>query len=80
MMTGLFLFMSPRAVRELASLTGLTLTEAIRQAVQHELHRLEQAKKPLNQRMRVLQSRMATFGRTGLVADKAFYDDLSGKV
>jgi antitoxin VapB len=66
------------AVRELASVKGLTLTEAIRQAVQHELQRLEQAKKPLSQRVDALQSRIEAFGRTGLEADKAFYDDLSG--
>ena len=68
------------AVRELANLSGLTLTEAIRQAVQHELQRLEQAKKPLSLRIGALQSRMEGFGRTGLEADKAFYDELSGKI
>ena len=68
------------AVRELASLSGLSLTEAIRQAVQHELQRLEQARQPLDQRIGAIQSRMEAFGRTGLVADKAFYDDLSGDV
>ena len=68
------------AVRELANLSGLTLTEAIRQAVQHELQRLERAKKPLSLRIGAIQSRMEALGRTGLEADKAFYDDLSGEI
>ncbi len=68
------------AVRELANLLGLTLTEAIRQAVQHELKRLGQANKPLSLRIGAIQSRMEAFGRTGLEADKAFYDELSGEI
>ena len=68
------------AVWGLASLSGLSLTEAIRQAVQHELRRLEKAKEPLSQRVGALKSRMDAVARTGLAADKAFDHDLSGDV
>ena len=66
------------AVRELAKLSGLSLTDAIKQAVEHELLRLEQVKRPLSDRLGIIQHRIAGFGKTGLDADKAFYDELSG--
>jgi antitoxin VapB len=67
-----------RAVRELAAQTGLSLTDAIRQAAENELRRLKQAKQPLAERVRAIQARALAFQPTGARADKAFYDDLSG--
>ena len=66
-----------RAVRRLAKLKGKTLTETIREAVEKEYTALDR-KKPLRERLRPLQERVAKIPRTGEVADKAFYDELSG--
>jgi antitoxin VapB len=62
-----------RLVRQLAEVRGIALTEAIRIAVGNELRRV-----PLRERIRPLQDRLGAAGRTGLKADKAFYDDLNG--
>lgn len=53
-------------------------TEAVRQALQHELQRLDAAV-PLRDRLRPLQARVLSRPATGLEADKAFYDELSGE-
>jgi antitoxin VapB len=45
--------------------------------VRNELDRLEQ-KVPLHQRLRPLKDRVMSRASTGLEADKAFYDALSG--
>lgn len=67
------------AVRRLAKLKGTTLTEAIREAVEHEYER-ERARIPLQDRIKALQDRFAALRQPGgLPADKAFYDDLSGE-
>lgn len=65
-------------VRELARRRGVGLTEAVNQAVREALDR-EAAKEPLIDRVREIQQRIAARGRTGLVADKAFFDWLSGE-
>jgi antitoxin VapB len=62
-----------RLVRALADLKGLGLTEAIRLAVENELKRA-----PLRDRIRPYQQRIARAGLTGLKADKAFFDGLTG--
>jgi antitoxin VapB len=67
-----------KAVRELAAQTGLSLTDAIRQAAENELRRLNQAKRPLAERIRTIRTRALAYKPTGLSADKAFYDQLSG--
>ena len=67
-----------KAVRELAAQTGLSLTDAVRQAAENELRRLNQKKRPLSERVRDIQSRALAYKPTGLAADKAFYDELSG--
>lgn len=67
-----------KAVRELAAKTGLSLTDAIRQAAENELRRLGRKKHPLRQRVRAIQQRALDFEPTGASADKAFYDELSG--
>jgi antitoxin VapB len=66
------------AVRKLAKKRGLTLTEAIRQAVEKDL---ESDKKllSLHERLKPLLDRIDKYPRTGLQADKAFYDWLSGE-
>lgn len=52
-------------------------TEAVRIALENELQRLDQAI-PLRERLRGLQDRILRRPATGLEADKAFYDELSG--
>lgn len=65
-------------VRELAAKRGVGLTEAIRQAVRNELLR-ERQKTPLMERLKPLLDELDAMPRTGLEADKAFYDDLWGQ-
>ena len=62
-------------VRALARKRGCGLTEAVKHAVAAELRR---AATPLRERLRVLQDDVAALPDTGLEADKAFYDELSG--
>jgi antitoxin VapB len=52
-------------------------TDAIRMALENELRRLDEAL-PLRDRLRALQERVLSRPATGLEADKAFYDELSG--
>jgi antitoxin VapB len=61
--------------RQLAERLGTTKTEAVRRALAGEIARCE-ARAPLAERIRDIQERVAARGRTGLVADKAFYDSL----
>ena len=69
------------AVRKLAKLRGTTLTEAIRSAVEESLARDEPAKKEdFLAKVREIQEELAQFPRTGLEADKAFFDELSGDI
>ena len=63
-------------VRELARMKGVGLTEAVKAAAEAELKR-EREKLPLRERIRPIQDEVASWGRTGLVADKAFYDSLN---
>lgn len=67
-----------RAVRRLAKVKGTTLTDTIREAVDHEYER-ERARIPLIERLRPVQDQFAALSKTGgLPADKAFFDELSG--
>ncbi|MGH7036678.1 MAG: type II toxin-antitoxin system VapB family antitoxin [Stellaceae bacterium] len=52
-------------------------TAAVRTALENELRRLDEAV-PLRKRLRPLQERVLSRPATGLEADKAFYDELSG--
>ena len=61
----------------LAARTRLNKTEAVKLALEHELGRLDQAV-PLRERLKTLQRRVLSYPETGLEADKAFFDDLSG--
>ena len=65
-------------VRELARMRGVGLTEAIKLAVGEALRRDETGPSYMDE-VRKLQARIAARGRTGLVADKAFFDELSGQ-
>jgi antitoxin VapB len=61
-----------RLAERLATRIHVNKTEAVRLALQHELHRLDEAV-PLRERLRPLQSRVLARPATGLAADKAFY-------
>ena len=62
---------------KLAARTHMTKTEAVRLALEHELRRLGEVL-PLRERLHPLQARVMSWPATGLEANKAFYDDLSG--
>jgi antitoxin VapB len=63
----------------LATRKSLNKTEAVRLALVNELRRLDEAI-PLRERLRPLQERVMARPPTGLEADKAFYDELSGEL
>jgi antitoxin VapB len=62
----------------LAARRHVSKTEAVKLALESELRRLDQAL-PLRERLRPLQDRVMARPATGLAADKAFYDALSGE-
>jgi antitoxin VapB len=67
------------AVRRLAKLKGKTLTAAIREAVDHEYQRARE-ETPFMEHVRAIQEQFRALGEpSGLEADKAFYDELSGE-
>ncbi len=69
-----------QAVRKLAKLKGTTLTEAVRSAVEEALQRAAAKSEPsLAERIRPIQEKFAALPKSGLKADKAFYDWLSGE-
>ncbi len=63
------------AVRELARRRGISLTAAVREAVEKELAR---DRRPLKERIAELAEDYRRHPFTGLQADKAFFDELSG--
>jgi antitoxin VapB len=63
-----------KAVRKLAKLRGVSLTEAIRSAVTRELELSEPSREDVE--LKKLQEEFASYPSTGLKADKAFYDSL----
>ena len=68
-----------QAVRRLARIKRKTLTETIREAVEHEYQR-ERGQVPLLERLLPIQEQFAAASRPGgLPADKAFFDALSGE-
>ena len=64
---------------KLAARTKLNKTEAVKRALENELRRTDE-KLPLKERIRHIQDRVASWPSTGLEADKAFFDELSGDV
>lgn len=67
-----------RIIRELARVKKLPIIDAIRQACQNELAR-ESEKLSLWERIQPILAEVAAAPKTGLVADKAFFDELSGE-
>ena len=68
-----------RLAKKLAARKHMTKTEAVKLALENELRRLDEVR-PLRERIRPLQQRVLARQATGLDADKAFYDELSGDV
>lgn len=66
-----------KLVRKLAQMKGVGLTEAIREAVEEALRREREAV-PLWQRIQQIAAPIARYDETGIVTDKAFFDELSG--
>jgi antitoxin VapB len=65
-------------VAQLAKERGITKQDAVRLAVTAELKRAQNAK-PLRERIRQWREANPLPPPTGLHADKAFFDDLSGE-
>jgi antitoxin VapB len=66
------------AVRKLARLTGKTLTETVREAVERAYAEITQAQSLID-RLQPIQAAFQALRRPGgRPADKAFFDDLSG--
>lgn len=61
-----------RLVRSLADIRKVGSTEAVKLAVENELRRSS-----FKDRIREIQDRIARYPKTGLKADKAFYDSLN---
>jgi antitoxin VapB len=71
--------LTDQAVRRLARLKAKTLTETVREAVEHEYAR-EKSRVPLIERLAPIHQRFAALRRPGgSPADKAFFDELSGE-
>jgi antitoxin VapB len=68
-----------RLVAKLAKLRGLTKRDAVRTAVAAELDRAAEAI-PLRERFAALRRAYPLPPPTGQIADKAFFDHLSGEV
>jgi antitoxin VapB len=66
-----------RLAEKLAARTHTSKTDAVKLALQNELRRLEE-EVCLRERLRPVQDRVLARPATGLEADKAFYDQLSG--
>ena len=63
---------------KLAAVRRSTKTDAVLTALENELTRIDR-EKSLAERLKPLQDRIAKWPLTGLKADKAFFDDLSGE-
>ena len=63
-------------VREVARLRGEGITETIKSVFNAELQR-QKAKIPLYERLRPIIDEIAALPKSGLKADKAFFDSLS---
>jgi antitoxin VapB len=67
-----------KLAEELAAKRHVTKTEAVKLALVNELERDKQDVS-LSERLKPIQDRIMARGRTGLKADKAFFDELSGQ-
>ncbi len=61
---------------ELATRRKLSKTEAVRQALAEAIKR-DNDDLTFRERIKIIQDRFAAYPKTGLEADKAFYDSLS---
>lgn len=66
-----------RLATELAEKRKITKTEAVRLALVNELGRRGE-EKSLRERLGPVLERIGTYRRTGLAADKAFFDEING--
>jgi antitoxin VapB len=66
-------------VTRLAQLRGISKQDAVKLAVQSELDRMAETI-PLRERFAALRAAHPLPPPTGLVADKAFFDELSGEL
>lgn len=66
-----------RLATELAEKRKVTKTEAVRLALVNELGRRGE-EKSLRERLGPVLERVGTYQRTGLAADKAFFDEING--
>jgi antitoxin VapB len=64
--------------RRLADRHGKGLTEIVHQALREKAER-EGAEPTLWDKLAPIRARLAKAGKTGLVADKAFYDEINGE-
>ena len=64
-------------VRELADKTKLGITEAVKLAAAEALASRDQARAEKLAKMQAIVDEVSTWPRTGLKADKAFFDDLN---
>jgi antitoxin VapB len=65
-------------VRELAEKAHVGITEAVKLAAAEALATRSKAREEKLAKMRAISDRIASLPRTGLKADKAFFDELSG--
>ena len=65
-------------VRQLAAAKGVGLTQAVRLAVASELKRVGEERLQRQIGIDAILAEMDRLPRTGLKADKAFFDELSG--
>lgn len=61
---------------KLASRAGVSKTEAVRLALTNELKRRDKSLTEFLEKIRPIQDALAAYPKTGLEADKAFYDSL----
>jgi antitoxin VapB len=66
-----------KLAEKLAARKHISKTEAVRLALERELGRTDK-EVPLWERLKPLRDKMASYEKTGFIADKAFFDDLSG--
>jgi antitoxin VapB len=65
-------------VRELAEKAHVGITEAVKLAAAEALATREKARAEKLAALRAIRDEVASWPRTGLKADKAFFDELSG--
>jgi antitoxin VapB len=65
-------------VRELAEKTKLGITEAVKLAATEALQTRDKARAEKLAKMRAICAEVASWPRSGLKADKAFFDEING--